>query len=127
MDDGLNEAGNIGLGCFHGRLPAEFAQSGAGDGADGNGGDPGEWECDSGVARGVGEMRDCRRAGEGRCVDSLLHSFAQKRGRGFGHDVAVGVDDIDCGAGGAKSIGDNIAGDGGASEENSAARNLAGE
>ena len=44
--------------------------------------------------------------------------FAQKRGRGGGNDVPVGVDDVDGRSGGAECVGDDVAGDGGAGEEN---------
>ncbi len=69
-------------------------------------------------------MGDAGRAGEGRSGDSLLESIAQELGRGLGHNVAVGVDNVNGCTGGAKRVGNNVASDGGAGDENALATNL---
>ena len=44
---------------------------------------------------------------------------------GYGHHVAVGVDDVDLGSGGAEGVRDDVAGNGGTSEENALAGDFA--
>jgi len=120
-EDGADEAGDVvGIG-FDVWGPAVFAQRGAGNGADGDGFDSREWECDAGGVGDFGEMRDAGGAGEGSGVYPGCQGFAKLGGCVLRDGVLVGIDDVhDC-AGGAQSVWDEVPGDGGAGEEDALA------
>lgn len=91
------------------------------DGADGDGEDAGERKLHTGAARRLGQVLGGGGACKQGCVDGLGKRRAEEHGGVGGQRVAVGLDHVYSGAGGAEGVGNEVAGDLGAGKEDAAA------